>query len=58
MTNAEVINSLKKLRTFTQKQGLSENWVKTFFDNMEKEMLREVRNKKHANTKDYFKKFV
>ena len=58
VSNAEVINSLKNLRTFTQKQGLSESWVKTFFNNMEKEMLREVQNKKQANIKDYFEKLL
>ena len=40
ISNAEVETSLRKVRTFTQKQGMSATWVKEFFSNMEKEMLR------------------
>ena len=57
MTNSEIVASLKNLRTFTQKQGLSENWVKSFFENMEKQMLQEIsKNHKQENIKDYFEK--
>ena len=57
MTNYEIVASLKNLRTFTQKQGLSESWVKSFFENMEKQMLQEIsKNHKQENIKDYFEK--
>ena len=57
VSNSEVVASLKNLRTFTQKQGLSESWVKSFFENMEKQMLQEIsKNHKQENIKDYFEK--
>ena len=59
VTIAGVVNSPQKLRTFTQKQCLNESWVKTFFENMEKEMVKEVsKNTTQANFKDYFEKLV
>ena len=55
ISNAEVVTSLRKLRTFTQKQGMSATWVKEFFSNMEKEMLREITMKEKQTTiQDYF----
>ena len=50
ISNAEVVTSLNKLRTFTQKQGMSATWVKEFFYNMEKEMMREITMKQKQTT--------
>ena len=59
ISNAEVVTSLRKLRTFTQKQGMSATWVKEFFSNMEKEMLREITMKQKQTTiQDHFTKTI
>ena len=57
ISNGEVVTSLRKLRTFTQKQGMSATWVKEFFSNMEREMLREITMKQKQTTiQDHFTK--
>ena len=59
ISNAEVVTSLNKLRTFTQKQGMSATWSKEFFSNMEKEMLREITMKQKQTTiQDHFTKTI
>ena len=59
ISNAEVVNSLRKLRTFTQKQGMSATRVKEFFSNMEKEMMREITMKqKQTIIQDHFTKII
>ena len=55
VTNSELVASMKTMRTFTQQQGISTSWAKEFFDNMEKEILKQINNKsKQTSIRDHF----